>query len=98
MSEIADRRIEVEWEMGNPKLRRTFNVISKRTEDLFSEIEGAVRKYGGHLTSGNLHDDDMGRLNGTFTIEVTSEDAIGKILKALKTIPSINAISTTGRQ
>ena len=40
----------------------------------------------------------MGRLNGTFTIEVTSEDAIGKILKALKTIPSINAISTTGRQ
>ena len=94
MTEIEDRRIDVEWELGNPRLRRTFNVVSKRTEDLFGEIESAVRKFKGHLTSGNLHDDEQGRLIGTFTVEVTSEDDMSKIVKSIKTIPSINSIST----
>lgn len=66
---------------------------SKRTYDLFGEIEGALKKYKGHLIEGRLQDDEEGRLMGTFTMEVQQEDDFKKIIKTLKTIPSINTIS-----
>jgi GTP pyrophosphokinase len=93
MSEIVDRSVEVEWENESPKLTKRFSITSKRTFDLFGEIEGALRKYKGHLIEGRLHDDDEGRLIGTFTMEVEHEEDFKKILKNLKTIPSVNTIS-----
>lgn len=93
MSEIVDRSVEVEWENESPRLTKRFSVTSKRTYDLFGEIEGALRKYKGHLIEGRLHDDDEGRLIGTFTMEVEHEDDFKKIIKNLKTIPSINTIT-----
>ncbi len=93
MSEIVDRSIEVEWETESPKLTKRFSVSSKRTYDLFGEIEGTLRKFKGHLIEGRLHDDEEGKLIGTFTMEVQHEDDFKKIVKNLKTIPSINSIS-----
>ncbi len=93
MSEIVDRSIEVEWETESPKLTKRFSVSSKRTYDLFGEIEGTLRKFKGHLIEGRLHDDEEGKLIGTFTMEVQQEDDFKKIIKNLKTIPSINTIS-----
>ncbi len=93
MSEIVDRSIEVEWETESPKLTKRFSVSSKRTYDLFGEIEGTLRKFKGHLIEGRLHDDEEGKLIGTFTMEVQHEDDFKKIVKNLKIIPSINSIS-----
>jgi len=93
MSEIVDRSIDVEWETSSPKLTKRFSVSSKRTYDLFGEIEGTLRKHKGHLIEGRLHDDEEGKLMGTFTMEVQHEDDFKKIIKNLKTIPSINSIS-----
>ena len=93
MSEIVDRSIDVEWETESPKLTKRFSVSSKRTYDLFGEIEGTLRKFKGHLIEGRLHDDEEGKLIGTFTMEVQQEDDFKKIVKNLKTIPSINSIS-----
>jgi GTP pyrophosphokinase len=93
MTEIVDRSVEVEWENESPKLTKRFSITSKRTYDLFGEIEGALRKHKGHLIEGRLHDDEEGRLIGTFTMEVEHEDDFKKIIKNLKTIPSINTIT-----
>ncbi|HPZ15256.1 MAG TPA: RelA/SpoT family protein [Sphaerochaeta sp.] len=93
MSEIVDRSIEVEWENEHPKLTKRFSVTSKRTYDLFGEIEGALRKYKGHLIEGRLYDDEEGKLAGTFTMEMENEEDFKKILKSLKTIPSVNTIA-----
>jgi GTP pyrophosphokinase len=93
MTEIVDRAIEVEWENEFPKLTKRFSITSKRTYDLFGEIEGALRKYKGHLIEGRLHDDDEGKLMGTFTMEVEREEDFKKIIKNLKTIPNVNTIS-----
>lgn len=96
MKEIEERSVEVAWETNSPKPTRKFRVTSKRTYDLFSEIEGAIRKYHGHLIGGRLYDDDMdnSRLIGTFTIEVDKEADFKKVVKALKTLPSINTVSS----
>ncbi len=96
MKEIDQRSVEVAWETNSPKPTRRFRVTSKRTYDLFSEIEGAIRKYHGHLIGGRLYDDDMdtSRLIGTFTIEIDKEDDFKKVVKILKTLPSINTVSS----
>lgn len=96
MKEIEQRSVEVAWETNSPKPTRKFRVTSKRTYDLFSEIEGAIRKYHGHLIGGRLYDDDMdsSRLIGTFTIEIDKEEDFKKVVKALMTLPSINTVSS----
>lgn len=96
MKEIEERSVEVAWETNSPKPTRKFRVTSKRTYDLFSEIEGAIRKYHGHLIGGRLYDDDMdnSRLIGTFTVEIDNEDDFKKVVKALKLLPSINTVSS----
>lgn len=93
MSEITERSIEVEWETEKPRLTRRFRVISKVTQDLFAEIEGAIRKYSGHLIEGRLEDGDPGKLIGSFTMEVANEDDFKKVVKSIKAVPSIISIS-----
>lgn len=92
MPEIELRRTEVVWE-DSSVLNRSFRVTSKRTQDLFSEIEGAIRKFKGHLIEGKLTDDEEGRLIGTFTMECEKEEDFKKIVKAIRSIPSIIQIS-----
>ncbi len=93
MTEINQRRITVEWESDSETITRRFVVTSKRTQNLFSEIEGAIRSYKGHLISGSLIDDEMGNLQGTFMLECDKEESYKKIVKAIRGIPSIIKIA-----
>ena len=93
MTEIKERSIEVEWETAVPRLTRRFRVVSRITQDLFAEIEGAIRKYRGHLIEGRLDDGEQDRLNGSFTMEVANEDDFKKVVKSIKAIPSIISIT-----
>ena len=49
--------------------------------------------FKGHLIEGRLYDDEEGKLAGTFTMEMEKEEDFKKILKNLKTIPSVNTIA-----
>jgi guanosine-3',5'-bis(diphosphate) 3'-pyrophosphohydrolase len=93
MAEIEERSIEVEWENGNKLLTRRFRVVSKMTQNLFAEIEGAIRKYKGHLIEGRVEDDEQDRLVGSFTMEVDNEDDFKKVVRSIKAIPSIISIN-----
>lgn len=89
INDIGNRCIDVEWEAVSPRATRQFKVTSRMTYDLFSEIEGAVRKYKGHLIEGKLEEDERGKLTGSFTMELERADDFNKVLKSIKTIPSI---------
>jgi GTP pyrophosphokinase len=89
MAEIDQRKIPVEWEAGTETITKRFLVTSRRTQNLFSEIEGAIRNSHGHLISGSLVDDEIGNLQGTFTMECDREDDFKKIIKAIRTIPNV---------
>jgi GTP diphosphokinase / guanosine-3',5'-bis(diphosphate) 3'-diphosphatase len=94
MAEIDQRSIEVEWETSSPKLTRRFRVVSRITQDLFAEIEGAIRKYRGHLIEGRLDDGEQDRLIGSFTMEVANEEDFKKVVKSIKAIPAVVSISS----
>lgn len=88
------RKIEVEWETVSPKATRRFKVTAKLITNLFSEIEGALRKYNGHLIEGKLEEIDQDTLTGFFTVELDYKEDFGKVLKNLRTIPSVINIQT----
>lgn len=89
INDIENRCIDVEWEAVSPRTTKQFKIISRMTHDLFSEIEGAVRKYKGHLIEGKLEEDERGRLTGHFTMELEHSTDFSKVMKSIKTIPSI---------
>ena len=89
---LENRQIQVNWETANPGNTQRFRIHSKYTHDLFSEIEGAIRKYRGHLISGSLDETERGELEGFFTVEVENVDDFGKISKSIRTIPSVLSI------
>jgi len=49
IKDFTERHIDVEWETVSPKSTRRFQVAARMTSNLFSEIEGALKKFGGHL-------------------------------------------------
>ncbi|MDC7225431.1 MAG: bifunctional (p)ppGpp synthetase/guanosine-3',5'-bis(diphosphate) 3'-pyrophosphohydrolase [Spirochaetales bacterium] len=89
IKEFEERSVEVEWEAVSPTATRRFEVTSKLTNDLFSEIEGSIRKYGGHLIEGKLEENDKGNLKGAFTMEMNRNGDYRQILKSIRTIPSV---------
>jgi GTP pyrophosphokinase len=89
IQDIENRSVEVEWETASPKEVRRFRVTSRMTGDLFSEIEGAVRKYHGHLIEGKLEEDDRGNLAGRFSMEMERKEDFKNVMKAIRTIPSV---------
>ncbi len=93
MSEIDQRKIDVEWETATETITRRFMVTSKRTQDLFSEIEGAIRNHAGHLVAGSLIDDEIGNLVGTFTMECDNEESFKKVVKSIRNIPNVIKIA-----
>ncbi len=89
IKDFAERSIDVEWETVSPKSTRRFQVTARMTSNLFSEIEGALKKFGGHLIEGKLEQDGGDMLRGAFTVEVDNREDFGKVLKSLRTIPSV---------
>ncbi|WP_083963786.1 RelA/SpoT family protein [Spirochaeta cellobiosiphila] len=92
INEIEDRQIEVEWETISPLATRRFKFVANKTSDLFSEIEGAVRKHRGHLIEGKIEEDHKGHLTGQFTMELQRKEDTQKVLKSLRTLPSMLTI------
>ena len=75
-------------------ITKRFKLTAHRTTDLFSEIEGAIKKYNGHLLEGKLNDTDDGDFVGNFTMECDREESFKKIIKNLRAIPNIIQIAT----
>jgi GTP pyrophosphokinase len=81
----------VEWETVSPKSTRRFQVTARHTLNLFSEIEGALKKFGGHLIEGKL-DDERDTLRGSFTVELDNREDFARVIKSLRAIPSVVSI------
>ena len=94
INEIKDRTVDVEWEAVSPRSTQRFHIHARMTSDLFSEIEGAIRKYKGHLIEGKLDEDERGNLRGAFTLELDRQEDFTKILKSIRTIPTVMNIQS----
>ena len=92
IKDFAERSIDVEWETVSPKSTRRFQVTARLSSNLFSEIEGALKKFGGHLIEGKLEEDEGENLRGSFTVELDNREDFGKVMKSLRTIPSVLTI------
>jgi len=86
----------VEWETVSPKSTRRFQVTARFTSNLFSEIEGALKKFGGHLIEGKLEENEQEMLRGFFTVELDNREDFGKVIKSLRTIPTVVSIQASG--
>jgi GTP diphosphokinase / guanosine-3',5'-bis(diphosphate) 3'-diphosphatase len=96
IKDFAERSIEVEWETVSPKSTRRFQVTARKTSNLFSEIEGALKKYGGHLIEGKLEESEFELLRGFFTVELDNREDFGRVMKSLRTIPAVVNIQGGG--
>ena len=96
IKDFVERSIDVEWETVSPKSTRRFLVTARLASNLFSEIEGALKKFGGHLIEGKLEESDHDTLRGAFTVELDNREDFGRVMKSLRTIPSILNIQTGG--
>lgn len=94
--EFEKRKIEVEWEHSGSALVKRFSIEAKFSVNLFSEIEGAIRKCQGHLIEGRLEEKVSNRLSGLFTMQLADADDLKPVLKNLRSIPGILSIQVLG--
>lgn len=87
--EMEERRVKVEWETVEPRATHHFQVTAHLTTNLFSEIEGAIRKHNGHLVEGKLEEEGPDTLRGVFTVELENRADFARIRKSISSIPSI---------
>ena len=90
--DVEERLIEVEWETVSPKTTYRFHVVARRTNDLFSEIEGAVRKIHGHLIEGRIDESGPSSIDARFTLEVERRQDLRKITKSIRAIPAVMSL------
>ncbi len=98
IEDFESRRIEVEWETVSPKATRRFRVTARKKSDLFSEIEGAVRKFKGHLIEGRVEENERGQLEGEFTMELENPDDFKRVMKSIRTVPAVITLSDSVQQ
>ena len=96
IKEFEERHLEVEWETVSPKATRRFEVTARLTTNLFSEVEGAIKKFHGHLIEGKLEESIPETLEGFFTVELDNGRDFDQVLKSLRTIPSVLQIRPVG--
>jgi GTP pyrophosphokinase len=89
IKEFAERSIQVEWENVAPRATRRFQVTARVTTNLFTEIEGAIKKFSGHLIEGRLEESSPETLEGFFTVELDDGEDFSRMIKSLCTIPSV---------
>ncbi|MBB6481639.1 bifunctional (p)ppGpp synthetase/guanosine-3',5'-bis(diphosphate) 3'-pyrophosphohydrolase [Spirochaeta isovalerica] len=89
IKEFDERKVYVEWETVSTKFTQRFRIHSKYRNDLFSEIEGAIRKNRGHLISGSLDETERGDLLGFFTVELERMEDEKKVAKSIRSIPAV---------
>jgi GTP pyrophosphokinase len=89
--DFAERRIDAQWENADLLVKR-FKVETRLQPDLFAAIEGAVRKYQGHLIEGRLEETGTNHLTGFFTMQLEQEEDLRRILKNIRGIPAVYSI------
>ncbi|MFP4384051.1 MAG: RelA/SpoT family protein [Spirochaetia bacterium] len=89
IADYPERTIDVEWETVSPRSTKRFRVSSRKTSDLFSEIEGAIRKYKGHLIEGKIEDAGNSKMEAFFIMEIENTADFRKILKSIRHVPSV---------
>ncbi|MDR2403510.1 MAG: RelA/SpoT family protein [Spirochaetaceae bacterium] len=89
--DFAERRIDTQWENADLLVRR-FKVESRLQADLFAAIEGAIRKYQGHLLEGRLEETGVNHLTGFFTMQLEQQEDLRRILKNIRGIPAVYSI------
>ncbi|GHV80959.1 GTP pyrophosphokinase [Spirochaetia bacterium] len=89
--DFAERRIDTEWENGGTQVKR-FKIEARLSADLFSEIEGAVRKQQGHLVEGRLEETSTNHLTGFFTMKLEQTEDLKKVMKNIRGIPAVYSI------
>jgi GTP diphosphokinase / guanosine-3',5'-bis(diphosphate) 3'-diphosphatase len=92
IADFVERRIDVSWEDAAAFVTARFRITSRKSPDLFAEIENAVRKFKGRLREGRLGERGDGSLAGAFTMEFESKEDVKRAVKALRALPSIGAI------
>jgi GTP pyrophosphokinase len=92
--DFKERKIETEWENSAAHLIKHFKIEARNSGDLFSEIEGAARKYQGHLIEGRLEETAANRLTGFFTMRLEQAEDLKRVLKNLRGIPGVFSIQS----
>jgi GTP pyrophosphokinase len=90
--DFEERKIEAEWENALSVLVKRFKIEAKLRTNLFSEIEGAVRKHQGHLIEGRLEETSSNRLTGFFTMQLESPDSLRRVIRNIRGIPGVHSI------
>ena len=90
--EFEKRKIEAEWENAGSALVKRFRIDAKFSANLFSEIEGAIRKRQGHLIEGRLEENAANRLSGVFTMQLLEAGDLKPVMKNIRSIPGIIGI------
>jgi GTP pyrophosphokinase len=67
-------------------------VVARPTNDLFSEIEGAVRKIHGHLIEGRIDESGPNSVDASFTLEIERRQDLRKIAKSIRAIPVVMSL------
>jgi GTP pyrophosphokinase len=92
--DFEERRIEAAWENAAAVLVKRFKIDARRSPNLFSEIEGAVRKHQGHLIEGRLEETETNRLTGFFTMRLESSGDLKRVVKNIRGIPGVLGIQS----
>lgn len=92
IQDFEQRRIEIEWDTRSARVVRRFRVMARKNTDLFSQIESAVKKFNGRLLEGRLEEDGQSRWIGTFTMELDNDEDTTRVVKAIRSIPSVSMI------
>jgi GTP pyrophosphokinase len=90
--EFENRQIDAEWELSDSALVKRFRVEAKRAANLFSEIEGAIRKWQGHLIEGRLEETADNRMGGVFTMQLSRAGDLKPAMKSIRGIPGMLGI------
>ncbi|MDR2662998.1 MAG: HD domain-containing protein [Treponema sp.] len=93
--DFEERKIETQWEDAGLPLKR-FRIEAKYRENLFSEIEGVIRKFQGRLVEGRLDESGTNRLTGYFTMHLENREDVQQVLKHIRGIPAVSSIQTLG--
>jgi len=92
IADFEERRIDVKWEDEAINTTARYRVTTRKSFDIFSEIESTVRKCSGRLKEGKLGERGDGTLSGFFILEVDSREDLKRVAKSLRTLPSILSI------
>ena len=92
INDINLRTVNVEWATVSSKYVKRYKLSARPTQDLFAEVENAIKKYRGHIIDGQIQETGKDRIEGFVTIEIDRKEDLKKALKSIRTIPSILSI------